>query len=62
MIDPSDVTYIMSRERMHATRRQGMALWRERLFAFMTRNSSLASDTFRIPADRVLEIGAVIEL
>ena len=62
VIDPSEVTYVMSRDRMHATRREGMALWRERLFAFMTRNSSLASDTFRIPADRVLEIGAVIEL
>jgi len=61
-IDPSKVVYVMNRERMRATRRPGMALWRERLFSFMSRNSSLASDTFRIPADRVLEIGAVIEL
>ena len=61
-IDPSDVTYVMSRDRTRATRREGMVLWRERLFSFMSRNSTLASDTFRIPADRVLEIGGVIEL
>jgi KUP system potassium uptake protein len=61
-IDPSEVTYVMSRETLLATRREGMAMWRERLFSFLTRNSSLASDTFRIPASRVLEIGAEIEL
>lgn len=61
-IDPSEVTYVMSRETLLATRRQGMAIWRERLFSFLARNSSLASDTFRIPARRVLEIGAEIEL
>ncbi|HEU4364061.1 MAG TPA: potassium transporter Kup [Candidatus Krumholzibacteria bacterium] len=61
-IDPSEVTYVMSRETLLATRRQGMAIWRERLFSFLARNSSLASDAFRIPARRVLEIGAEIEL
>ncbi|MCI0452994.1 MAG: potassium transporter Kup [Candidatus Latescibacteria bacterium] len=62
LVDPSDVTYVMSRETLIATRRHGMALWRERLFAFLARNSSLASDTFRIPARRVLQVGAEIEL
>jgi KUP system potassium uptake protein len=61
-IDPSEVTYVMSRETLRATRREGMALWRERLFSFLARNSSLASDTFRIPAYHVLEIGSEIEL
>jgi KUP system potassium uptake protein len=61
-VDPSDVTYVMSRETLLATRRHGMAMWRERLFAFLARNSSLASDTFRIPARRVLQVGAEIEL
>ncbi|MDH4038660.1 MAG: potassium transporter Kup [Candidatus Krumholzibacteria bacterium] len=61
-IDPSEVTYVMSRETLVATRRKGMAMWRERLFSFMARNSSLVSDTFRIPANHVLEIGAEIEL
>jgi KUP system potassium uptake protein len=61
-VDPSDVTYVMSRETLLATRRQGMAMWRERLFAFLARNSSLASAAFRIPARRVLQVGAEIEL
>jgi len=61
-VDPSDVTYVMSRETLLATRRPGMAMWRERLFAFLTRNSSLASDAFRIPARRVMQVGAEIEL
>jgi KUP system potassium uptake protein len=61
-VDPSEVSYVMSRETLLATPREGMAIWRERLFSFMARNSGLASDTFRIPARHVLEIGAEIEL
>ena len=61
-IDPSEVTYVMSRETLRATRREGMAIWRERLFAFLSRNSGMASDAFRIPAYHVLEIGSEIEL
>jgi KUP system potassium uptake protein len=61
-VDPSEVTYIMSRETLLATRRAGMAMWRERLFSFLAHNSSLASDAFRIPARRVLQVGAEIEL
>jgi KUP system potassium uptake protein len=61
-IEPSEVTYVMSRETLRATRRHGMAMWRERLFSFLSRNSNVASNTFRIPAHRVLEIGAEIEL
>jgi KUP system potassium uptake protein len=61
-VDPSEVTYVMSRETLVATRREGMAMWRERLFSFMARNSTMVSDTFRIPASHVLEIGAEIEL
>ncbi len=62
VVDPSDVTYVMSRETLLATRRAGMAMWRERLFSFLVRNSSFASDTFRIPPRRVLQIGAEFEL
>jgi KUP system potassium uptake protein len=61
-IDPSEVTYVMGRETLIATRRKGMAIWRERLFSFLSRNSEMASDSFRIPAYHVLEIGAEIEL
>jgi KUP system potassium uptake protein len=61
-IDPERVTYILGRETLLATDRPGMAIWRERLFAFMSRNAGRATEFFGIPPDRVLEIGAQIEL
>ena len=44
------------------TRRPGMALWRERLFAFLARNAQPATAFFGIPPTRVVEIGVQIEL
>ncbi len=61
-IDPKTVTYVLGRETLIATDRPGMALWREGLFAFMSRNAQRAAAFFGIPSDRVLEIGAQIEL
>jgi KUP system potassium uptake protein len=40
----------------------GMMLWREKLFSFMTRNALPATDFFRIPPERVVELGIQIEL
>jgi KUP system potassium uptake protein len=39
-----------------------MSAWREHVFAFMSRNSQRASTFFNVPSDRVMEIGAQIEL
>jgi KUP system potassium uptake protein len=39
-----------------------MARWRVGLFAFLTRNAQPATKFFNIPPDRVMEIGAQIEL
>ena len=39
-----------------------LALWREELFAFMTRNAVSASDYFQIPPKRVVELGTQVEL
>jgi len=57
-----EVTYFTGHETLYATPRPGMALWRERLFAWMTRNAGSAADYFCLPPERVLEIGARIEL
>jgi len=57
-----DPTYVLSRETLLATERPGMAIWREKLFAIMSRNAGPATEFFRLPADRVIEIGAQIEL
>jgi KUP system potassium uptake protein len=40
----------------------GMALWRERLFAWMMQNAATPSDFFKIPPNRVVELGTKIEI
>jgi KUP system potassium uptake protein len=55
-------TFFVVRETVLATRRPGMALWRERLFAFLSRNAQPATAFFGIPPDLVIEIGNQIEI
>jgi KUP system potassium uptake protein len=55
-------TFFLGRETVLATQRPGMALWRERVFAFMSRNAQPATAFFGIPADRVVEIGTQVEI
>jgi KUP system potassium uptake protein len=55
-------TFFLGRETMMATAKAGMARWRIHLFSFLTRNAAPATRFFRIPPDRVMEIGAQIEL
>ena len=62
MIDIAEVTFFLGRETVIATKNPGMALWRERLFSFMSRNAQRATDYFKIPANRAIEIGTVVEL
>ena len=61
-IDKDEVTYVLGRETLLATLRPGMWLWREKLFAFMSRNAGDATGFFRIPPNQVLEVGSQIEL
>jgi KUP system potassium uptake protein len=59
---PADTTYFLGKETIFASRRPGMAMWRERLFALMSRNSRSATLFFRLPVNRVVELGAQIEM
>ena len=61
-IDPMDTTYFTSRETVVAAARPGMALWRERLFALLHRNAAPASGFFRIPGNRIVELGTHVEI
>jgi KUP system potassium uptake protein len=56
------VTFFLGRETVLPKKHRGMALWRERLFAFLSRNAQPATAFFGIPPSRVVEIGAQIEL
>ncbi len=60
--DPSQTSYFLGRETLLATKKPGMAIWRERLFAWMSRNARSATYFFRLPPNRVVELGAQIEL
>jgi KUP system potassium uptake protein len=57
-----DVSYFLGRERLFATKRPGMAIWREKLFILMSRNALSATDFFNLPPNRVVELGTQIEL
>ncbi|HQR54995.1 MAG TPA: potassium transporter Kup [Burkholderiaceae bacterium] len=56
-LDPGATSFFLSRETVLSGRAGGMANWRERLFGWMMRNAQPASDFFRIPPNRVIEIG-----
>jgi KUP system potassium uptake protein len=60
--DPMDTTYFASRETIVARRHRGMPIWRDKLFGFMHRNAAPATDFFRIPTTRLVELGAPIEI
>ena len=60
--NPMDTTYFVSRESIVAARRRGMPVWRDKLFAFMHRNAAPATGFFRIPGNRLVELGAQVEI
>ena len=61
-MDPMDTTYFASRENVVAGARRGMPTWRDKLFAFMHRNAAPATGFFRIPGNRLVELGAQVEI
>jgi KUP system potassium uptake protein len=60
--DVMKTTFFLGRETLIASRQPTMARWRKNLFAFMARNAQRATAYFRIPPNRVIEIGVQIEL
>jgi KUP system potassium uptake protein len=56
-----ETSYYLGREQLILTRKGGMARWRKRLFMLMSRNARPATDFFRLPPNRVVELGAQIE-
>jgi KUP system potassium uptake protein len=62
VFEPMETSYFLSRETIIPTVSPGMAMWRERLFATMARNSSSATAYFKLPANRVVELGTQIEI
>lgn len=61
-VNVSQTAFFLGRETLLPTQRPGMYMWREKLFAYMSRNSQRATDFFKIPPERVVEIGIQVEL
>ncbi len=61
-IDVAETSFFLGRETPVATVRPELPAWREKLYAFMTRNAVSASEYFQIPPKRVVELGTQIEL
>jgi KUP system potassium uptake protein len=61
-LQPMTTSYFLSRQTVIASRKPGMAMWRERVFAWMVRNSATAMDFFKLPTNRVVELGSQVEI
>ncbi len=61
-VDLEHVSYFLSRETVVPRGNHGLAYWRSVLFAFLARNGQPATEFFRLPAERVVEMGALVEL
>ncbi len=57
-----DTSFFLARQTLLASARPGMALWREKLFAWMLNNSESAMEFFRLPTNRVVELGSQVEI
>jgi len=60
--DLMDTSFFLARDTVIPSAIPGMALWREKLFAWMFQNSAKPADFFQIPTNRVVELGAKIEI
>jgi KUP system potassium uptake protein len=57
-----ETSFFISRQTVIPTAGLGMALWREAIFATMHRNARDAADYYRVPANRVIELGTKLEI
>jgi KUP system potassium uptake protein len=60
--DMMDTSFFIARQTVISTVGGGMALWRERLYAALSRNARDAADYFRLPRNRVIELGTQVEI
>lgn len=57
-----DTSYFLSRDIVIPTFGDGMSIWREKLFASMHRNAAAAADFLNLPSNRIVELGAKVEI
>ena len=57
-----DTSFFLARQTLLPSSRPGMMIWREKLFAWMLQNSESAMEFFRLPTNRVVELGSQVEI
>jgi len=57
-----DTSFFLARQTLLTASRPGMAVWREKLFAWMLRNAESAMEFFKLPTNRVVELGSQVEI
>ena len=57
-----DTSFFLARQTLLPSSRPGMAVWREKIFAWMLRNAESAMEFFRLPTNRVVELGSQVEI
>lgn len=60
--DMMKTSFFLSRQTLLPSRRPGMMLWREKLFAWMMRNAATPMQFFNLPTNRVVELGSQVEI
>ncbi len=61
-LEPMRTSFFLSRQTVVAARKPAMLRWRRALFSFMARNATRSTKFFKIPANRVVEMGMQVEL
>ena len=61
-LDEMSTSYFLSRDIVIPTLGEGMPIWREKLFASMHRNAAAAADFLNLPTNRIVELGAKVEI
>jgi len=62
MFKMMDTSFFLARQTLLPSSRPGMAIWREKLFAWMLRNAESAMEFFKLPTNRVVELGSQVEI
>ncbi|MFN5824808.1 MAG: KUP/HAK/KT family potassium transporter, partial [Sphingomonadales bacterium] len=60
--DMMHTSFFLSRQTLISSKVPGMAIWREKVFAWMLRNAANAMEFFKLPTNRVVELGSQVEI
>ena len=60
--DLMETSFFVNRETIISTPGEGMAVWREHIFIWMSHLAAKAADYFKIPSNRVVELGTQVEI